>query len=229
MPTFTTSFSKPAILLGLILTPDEATSRMDVLWTASVDANFYEYRVHRAGLSGIFSRVDQGDLLTIGTPHFVDHWAPVLIPVSYRVTQHNGAIESDPLSGSSQIPNGSFWVGIPGDSVHTLEFPLGSDFSVTPYLDQEVHRPLGRRTALPVGEESGLPDVVISFTLDPESRGLFDLLLEIGDQIRSGLVDHAFAKSPHGDSWKIALGPIQRTLLRAGYEKISFPGYTVEE
>jgi hypothetical protein len=187
-----------------------------------------EYRVYRSILGGEYVRVDQGDLTVSGTKAFTDHWSPVGVEVSYRVTQWNGALESDPLEGSEMVPNFSAWVGIPGDDSRTLEIPLVESFQVVPFLEQEENRPLGRWSALVVGEEEGSESISFSFTLDPSTRGYLAIIREIGDLVRNGTVDHAFLKSPHGGSYKVALDVPVLDLDRGGYEKVSLRATVID-
>ena len=228
MPTFTTLFTKPAAPTALTLTPDEGFSRMVLSWTATADTYFDHWAVYRSILGGEYVRVDPGDLTNGTVKTWTDHWAPVGVEVSYRVTQSNGAVESDPVQGMSRLANFSGWIGIPGDDARTIEIVLVEAFRISPYLEEEVNRPLGRWSALVVSEEEGSPEVEMEFSVDPESRGIIDRIREIGNMVRTGEADHAFLKSPHGHSLKVAPGRIPEELDRAGYEKVILPATVID-
>jgi hypothetical protein len=102
--TFTTAFTKPDAIEGLVVTPDPGPDGSDSLivdWTGSSDLAFEEYFVYiKSGskqyqLVGTITDPDQTELYIYNAPHN----AQTIV----RVTQSNGWAESDPAEMSAEL------------------------------------------------------------------------------------------------------------------------------
>jgi hypothetical protein len=102
---FSTNFTQPPALTGLVLTPDPTNSAIDVSWNQSglSGAEFLAYYVYMKNTDGQFVQV--GTISTETVTSFVLYRAGHNVDTFVRVTQTNGwtGHESQPLEGSAML------------------------------------------------------------------------------------------------------------------------------
>jgi hypothetical protein len=101
--TFFATFAQPDPVTTLVATPDTDNGSIVLTWDASADAFFDHYRVYWTDGAGTVRRIDRGpasldDGLTPLTLPTFTHYGARLGDNLYQVTQHNGALESDPTA-----------------------------------------------------------------------------------------------------------------------------------
>lgn len=122
--TFTTAFTQPAALTGLVLTPNDDEKAIDVLWNPStLPANeFYAYYVYARREGGQFRLVTT--ITDQSASAFRLRSAAHNRETIVRVTQTNGWAESDPLEDSSMVVADGYWVASLSD-INELTFVRG--------------------------------------------------------------------------------------------------------
>lgn len=212
--TFTTNFSKPATLTGLVLTPDTDRPRITVAWDASADPNAYEYVITRRRGNGAFERIDaNGDPWEDGvsariTALSIVDFAPGLnVSVDYQVQVSNGSLDvahglSDPLEDQTTEALDGWWYQVPGAENYTLELHYVTDWNEDKDIQELVRQPLpnedGQETR-PILQTGALQGSRVNLTMD--------VGLEDADQLRvlreasTAAFTHGWLMSPLGDVW----------------------------
>jgi hypothetical protein len=156
MPTFTTSFSEPPAITGLVATPDPDLSAVALTWDATtLGAAFWRFYVYRENALGEFERIGESE-----TNAFTDFEAPHGT-AQYAVTQSNGWAESDPVSASTLL-NLDYWIVDPLNPGASFSVPHVITDSARHDPQAERFAPLGRPAAVVVDGGRLAPDGTIS-------------------------------------------------------------------
>jgi len=121
--TFTTNFTQPPALTGLVLTPDPDTLTVAASWTPSALAagEFVAYHVDARVGAGQWERVK--NITTQAQASYTFPMAGHNVDTIIRVTQDNGYMESPPVEASTQLTvEGVYRVGTDG-AVTRLRYP----------------------------------------------------------------------------------------------------------
>lgn len=140
--TFTTSFTVPAALTGLIITPDTDEKALLVVWDVSAlsTAEFYAYHVDARTEDGQWRRITTIADKTIHAYSYraAAHNRETII----RVTQDNGFAESTPVEDSAVLTVDGYWVRS-ASRIDELDAVVGHGPGDTK-AKREVVEPLGR-------------------------------------------------------------------------------------
>jgi hypothetical protein len=140
--TFTTAFTAPVALTGLVITVDDDAKALLLTWDASTLSadEFLAYIVYAKAPGGQFELV--ATLLDKDAPSFLYKAAAHNAETVIRVTQSNGFAESEALEGTATLEAAGYaWLSRP-DVVMELGVDKRSH-NETPIVDQEVHTPVG--------------------------------------------------------------------------------------
>lgn len=218
MPTFSVLLTPPADVLNPSLTADVDTSSVTLEWDPSTDPNFARYIIRRT----IGNETEElASITDIGTSEFVDYTAPLNSIVTYTIIVENtDDVESAgvALDGVLGDLNG-YWLVLAGDAARTFRVLHVSGFDETEPIDEERYRPLGRdRVLVEQGERTG-SEGTVSAKIFPTNA---DLIPRIRDMSDLGEAAGVMLKTPFGDVFRVALGPLRRSRGQAGIQQISF-------
>jgi hypothetical protein len=120
--TFTTSFTQPPTLTGLVLTPDPDSLTVTVAWTASglSDDEFVEYDIDARSGAGQFRRVAR--ITAKATTSYVYRAAGHNVETIIRLSQSNGWLESVPVEASTELTVDGTWRIGPDGAATQLRF-----------------------------------------------------------------------------------------------------------
>jgi len=209
---FVTTFSSPAAVTNLVGTPDTTTSSVLLTWDASVDPNFDHYRVWWRNLSGDWIRIDGGPavlddgLVALTVPAFTDAGGR-LGDNAYRVTVHNGALESDPADVTVTLPSptdgsGSWMFIVPDQERYQFAMRvLGAPRTHDAITERFTPPGSGETTHLSWGRSGRRVSVTIQ--VRPAVDGdLSTILAELmGDPISGRIATPGYLKAPAGWIW----------------------------
>lgn len=220
---WTTSFSIPAALTTLTLTPSPSDSSVDLAWSATAlsAAQFYSYRISRkdpdTGTYILIAEIFDSAVLT-----YTDREAPHRIPAMYQVRQTNGFDESDPVQASTSLDL-DYWITHPTDPSLVFPIPHVDGFDETFEVESEKATPLGRPAPVVTYGENLPPDGTLSFIRIPSQDDPVPALR------RAQITDpYVVLKSPFGDVRRIRVGTIKSARLGGGARRASFDYTTIE-
>lgn len=218
---WTTAFTTPDELTGLVATPDPDDSSIDLAWdvTALDATHFWRYYVYRLD-------PDVGEYVRIGSvddrddPTFTDLAAPHG-GATYAVTVSNGWAESDAITASAVLDLG-WWVADPADPTLRFEIRYVSGYRARHDQQQEAFEPLGRDAPLVVSGEQLPPAGTFTVTNLADNPELLGLLKRA-----ARVTPYVVLKSPFGDSLKVKLGAIDQDRGQAGVQTLNVEYRTV--
>jgi len=219
---WTTAFSAPAALTGLVATPDPDASEVDLAWNvpALPATHFWRYYIYRRSPeSGEFRRI--GEVADRAAPAYSDREAPHGVSAEYAVTVSNGWAEAEEVTAVALIDL-KWWIVNPTDPALTFELRYVNGYREQRHHQQESFEPLGRPAPLVVSGVLLPPTGVVSVQVHPGDRELFGLIR------RAATVDPwVVLKSPFGDVLRVKLGSLDRDRGEAGIQSLSFDYRTV--
>lgn len=220
MPTFHTVFDPPPEVSGLTVTVDVSLSRVELDWDTSAiaDVDFSNYRIYRSTDGANFEIVRQIGNKTL--THWEDYEAPLNTSITYRMTQSENGIESEPVEASAEIETPYWWVVVPNDT--SLTFPISrvQSASLSSEKVQEVYTPIGRDSRLVVGDVVLTESGDISFLVYPDDLGKVALLKRIQARMEGGII----FKAPDGVTHIVQYGDMTRSLTNIpGLQEVSIP------
>jgi hypothetical protein len=217
---WTTAFTQLAQLTGLIATPNEALSTVDLEWTASGAGTFQDYRIYRT-VNGV--RVYAGTSLT---PIFTDYDAPTGVPLVYDVVQWDGWMESIPAVVETQVFTVSqWWIVVPGDDTLAIQLKwVRPRYTREQKVSQGVHWPPSRSTPIVISGRRRRPVGSITVRIVADSDQL--------DRIRAATeaslsLPYVTLKTGWGEALQVKFGDIDEGYETAGQMEITLPFVTV--
>jgi hypothetical protein len=204
---FSTSFDAVAAITGLTATADAASGAVVLAWDASADTHLHHYRVLWRNAAGQDIRIDGGPETVddgrppLTTPTLTHHGARLGVN-AYRVTAHDGVIESEPAAVDVTMalePGIGHWqIVTEEDERHTMRLTVPQAPRVW-NGDVEADRPPGRGS--PVHRFWGLSGRSVSLTTRyrPDVEG--DHLTALSEMWHAGTA--FWLKSPPGNRWDV--------------------------
>jgi hypothetical protein len=221
---WTTTFSAPAALASMTVTPSPSDSSIDVAWSATAlsTAQFYSYRIYRQDpeAPGTFELVTE--IFDPAVLLYTDREAPHRVAALYQVRQTNGFDESDPVQASTTLDL-DYWITHPTDPSLVFPVPHVSSFDESFDVQEEKFEPLDRPARVVTYGESLPPDGSISFVRLPSQDDPLPLLRR--SQI---IAPYVVLKSPFGDVRRVRIGSIKSGRLGGGARTGSFDYTTIE-
>lgn len=201
--SFITSLDVPAAVTNLVATPDGDASTVTLTWDASSDPDLHHYRVYRVDATESAVRIDGGpaELDDGRTPltanAFVDRGGRLGVN-EYRVTVHDGVLESEPASIEVTLDgpgSGGSWVLVNDDLVLPLRVVDQPSRSRDQVIDR--YQPPGRGSTIHRKWAIGGRRVSLAVQLRPSTDGDVATVLE---QLQDGLTP-GWLKAPAGWRW----------------------------
>jgi hypothetical protein len=145
--TFTTAFTVPAALTGLVATPDTDAKALVATWTVSAlpATEFEAYYVYARAGNGQYERV--ATITDKAAPTYAYRGAGHNVETILRVTQDNGFAESAPVEVSAEIESRGIWCVRP-ELVMQLAHVRGGDDSGESPTEISAYPGLGRTDKL---------------------------------------------------------------------------------
>lgn len=207
--SFSTSFSRPAAIAGLTATADPDTGSVTLAWTASADTYLHHHRVYWQDPAGAWVRIDGGpeevdDDRTPLTDATLVWYGARLGSNQFRVTAHNGSLESEPTSVSATMTldpgPGASQLVTDDDITHTFRLQVSSA-PRTWSSHVETMEPPGR--GFPVHLHWGLSGrrVTAQIRYRPTIDDDGDVHRLLGDLLGSGTA--CWLKLPAGYQWDV--------------------------
>lgn len=222
MPSFTTNFTGPADLTGLILTPDLDASKVDLSWdvTSLIDAHFWRYYIYRQNAEGLYERI--GEASDKAAPAFSDVEAPHGVTVRYAVTVSNGWAESGQLIGSTLLDL-NWWIVDPADPSRSFAIRYVEGGPETEEYPQGIFHPIGKKAPIVVSGELMPPTGRVSVKVPRDNPGYFTQIR------RAARTDpYVVLKDPFGNVRRVKLGTLGRDPGQAGIQRGDFSYTTVD-
>lgn len=217
MPVWTTAFSAPAQLTGLIATPDPDTSSVDLAWDVSALSadHFTRYVIYRRGVrTGTFMPV--GEATTQADPTFVDIAAPHGVSADYYVTADNGWAESEASETASTQLDLNYWFVHPDDPSLRFAVPHVSGYREAGDDSGQEFRPLGRAAPVVVSTGALVPAGSFTALLLHDERGVYHLLRRLLD-----VTPWVYLKSATGDVHRVKVRSVGKDHLPGGTQSVA--------
>lgn len=235
MPYFTTDFAVPPTPGAVTATPDPDTSYVVLSWLDSsptLSASlFFAWVIYRSIEGGPFLRI--GAVKAQATRTFTDEEAPVGSSLTYRVTQHNGSLESAGSEVETQVlsPTGQrdwYWV-TPGRGDLTFRMQtVTEEFPEEAEVQSTVHNTRGRSEPVIVEREIQADTATVGMTIEPYDRDQIDLMLAAQRAVNRGEVAYQVIKTGLEDVYRGRVGTIQRVTGNFGRTRVTFPVWNTE-
>jgi hypothetical protein len=203
---FTTAFTVPDPIAGLVGTSDDEAGSITLSWTPSADPYLDHYRVYWRDQTGQLLRIDGGpaavdDGRTKLTDATFTFYGGRLGDNEFQVTAHDGSLES--VGSTVDVTLGGMRPGsweVNSDGEERYAFPFDPDSAPRSYgATVESFSPPGRRYPLHLHWGQGGRTFSLSMTYTPPEDGdLAQLWGELLDQGRPVSV-----KAPEGYTWDV--------------------------